>query len=105
MQQDKALRIGQKLNVTLSSGYNFTPTVVHVEEHGFGWEGALSVLFQGKHLFLLSEEGQGRTKLLQREEFGGWLFGPIMSYMGGMEKTTAAFVSFNEALKKRAESS
>jgi len=55
-------------------------------------------------MFLLSAEGENQTRLHQREEFGGWLFSPVIYLMGGMVQTKSGFENFNEALKKRAES-
>jgi hypothetical protein len=62
-----------------------TPTVVKNDADGFGWHGHLaniSGLFDGKHLFLLEDGGEGRTRLVQREEFAGFLFTPLMKWMG-----------------------
>ncbi len=82
-----------------------TPTIDHLDETGFGWQGHLaniSGLFDGKHLFLLSEEGKD-TRLVQREEFGGLLYAPLMNWLGMGDKTRKGFEAFNEAVKKRAE--
>ena len=102
---------GTSLSVNLQppggSAMTMTPNVVKNDAEGFGWQGHLaniSGLFDGKHLFLLAEEGAGLTRLVQREEFGGWLFTPLMKWMGMEAKTRAGFEQFNEALKKRAES-
>lgn len=81
------------------------PTIVHLNETGFGWQSHLagiSGLFDGKHLFLLSEE-EGGTKLEQKEEFGGILYAPVMNWMGVGEKTKKGFEEFNAAIKKKAE--
>jgi hypothetical protein len=108
---DTPLAIGQKLKVSLLlPGGNrdmvLTPTLVHLDDSGFGWQGHLANvngLFDGKHLFLLSEEGGGsQTKLTHREEFGGLLYTPLMSWLGMGAKTRAGFEAFNEALKTRA---
>ena len=80
-----------------------------VSDKGFGWQGHLagvSGIFDGKHLFLLSEqemEGKTGTKLVNREEFGGLLYTPLMRWLGMGEKTKKGFVAFNEPLKKKAE--
>lgn len=84
-----------------------TPKVVKNDAEGFGWHGHLANIngiFDGKHLFLLREEDGGATRLVQREEFGGFLFTPLMKWMGMETKTKAGFEQFNEAVKKRAES-
>jgi hypothetical protein len=84
-----------------------TPTIVHLDSNGYGWLGQLGFagLFNGKHLFLLSPEGSGRqhTRLVQREEFSGILFTPLMRWMGMDKKTIRGFEAFNEAVKARAE--
>lgn len=100
--------IGDTLSVTIAppggSAMTMTPTVVHLDDSGFGWQGHLaniSGLFDGKHLFLLEEEGE-QTRLVQREEFGGVLYTPLMSWLGMGTKTRKGFEAFNESLKKRA---
>lgn len=105
-----ALQIGDALSVTLNppsgSAMTLTPHVVHLDEAGFGWQGHLANvtgLFDGKHLFLLEEEGEGGTTLTHREEFGGVLYTPLMSWLGMGVKTRAGFEAFNEAVKRRAE--
>lgn len=106
--------IGDVLNVTLTppggSTMRLSPTIVHLDDKGFGWQGHLagvSGLFDGKHLFLLSEqemeEGKTGTKLVHREEFGGVLYTPLMGWLGMGEKTKKGFEAFDEALKKKAE--
>ncbi|CBQ73814.1 conserved hypothetical protein [Sporisorium reilianum SRZ2] len=105
-----ALSTGDALSVTLNppggSAMSMTPTVVHLDDHGFGWQGHLanvSGLFDGKHLFLLQSEGEAVTRLTHREEFGGVLYTPLMSWLGMGAKTKRGFEGFNEALKRRAE--
>lgn len=102
--------IGDSLSVTLSppggSPMVMTPTIVHLDEHGFGWQGHLANiwgLFDGKHLFLLSQEANGNTKLVQREEFGGLLYAPLMNWLGMGDKTRKGFEAFDQAVKNRAE--
>jgi hypothetical protein len=106
---DKPVAIGSKLRISLlppgGSAMDMAPNVVKLDDGGFGWHGHLANingLFDGKHLFLLSEEN-GQTKLIQREEFGGFLYAPIMNWLGNEAKTKAGFVEFNEAVKRRAE--
>jgi hypothetical protein len=101
--------IGSKLKISLlppgGSAMNLTPTVEKLDDSGFAWQGHLANikgLFDGKHLFLLSEEG-GQTKLVQREEFAGLLYAPLMNWLGNEAKTRAGFEAFNEAVKKKAE--
>lgn len=88
-----------------------TPHVVHLDDKGFGWQGHLANvtgLLDGKHLFLLEEEeeeegGEGGTIFRHREEFGGVLYTPLMSWLGMGSRTKDGFEVFGEALKKRAE--
>ncbi|TKY84489.1 hypothetical protein EX895_006390 [Sporisorium graminicola] len=105
-----ALALGDALTVTINppggSPMTMTPKVVHLDERGFGWQGHLaniSGLFDGKHLFLLEQEGDMATRLTHREEFGGVLYTPLMSWLGMGAKTKQGFEAFNEAVKRRAE--
>ncbi|KAJ9479927.1 hypothetical protein PHBOTO_003678 [Pseudozyma hubeiensis] len=104
---DDSIRV--TLNPPGGSPMNMTPKVVHLDDTGFGWQGHLaniSGLFDGKHLFLLSEEdvdGKKGTKLVQREEFGGVLYTPLMSWLGMGDKTRKGFEEFDASVKKRAE--
>jgi hypothetical protein len=102
--------VGSTLKVNLSppggSGMTMTPTVVLNDSTGFGWHGHLANIngiFDGKHLFLVSEEGAGKTRLVQREEFAGFLYAPLMNWLGMGAKTKAGFELYNEAVKRRAE--
>ena len=104
------VKVGDALTVTLNppggSTMTMTPTVVLLDDHAFGWQGHLAGitgLFDGKHLFLLKEQEQGSTLLVQREEFGGILYAPLMNWLGMGEKTKNGFELYNQAVKKRAE--
>lgn len=114
VEKKEAIEIGDKLNVTIhppsGSAMALIPTIVHKDEKGFGWQGHLaniSGLFDGKHLFLLeeqeTEEGKKETRLVHREEFGGVLYTPLMSWLGLGAKTRNGFEAFNIALKTKAE--
>lgn len=109
MDPSQSLALGSQLKISLlppgGSPMSMTPKVEKLDDDGFGWHGHLANIngiFDGKHLFLLSEEG-GQTKLRQREEFGGFLYAPLMNWLGMGAKTKAGFEAFNEAVKKRAE--
>jgi hypothetical protein len=83
------------------------PAIVHLDSNSYGWLGQLGLagLFDGKHLFLLSPEGSvgQHTRLVQREEFAGILFTPLMRCMGMDKKTIRGFEASNEAVTARAE--
>ena len=69
-------------------------------ERGFTWRGGLPGLFVGTHEFALTALPDGGTHLLQRETFRG-LLTPVVGVPRGW---VAGFSSFNEALRRRAES-
>lgn len=72
----------------------------------FRWVGSLPWIFTGEHFFRFeaSTKTPGGTTLKQGETFTGalsFLVGPTWSFG---KKTVDQFESFNESLKKRAES-
>jgi hypothetical protein len=102
------LAVGQKLCVEMSlpegNIYELKPQVTQVTENtelrwrgGFGFAG----LLQAEHFFLLSERGPTRTRVVQGQNFSGFLL-----RFAGNSLTLAArgAVYMNQALKKRAES-
>jgi hypothetical protein len=58
-------------------------------------------IFDGEHIFQIEPSGDGGSRFVQRERFGGVLV-PLFGAMLG--KTEQGFVAMNEALKQRAES-
>ena len=103
------LAIGQKL-VVMMDGASTKPIittlpVVHVDKNGFAWEGKLvsNLMFAGKHMFLLSDEGNGKTKLRHREEFSGILYLPLFVWSGWEAKSRVSFRAFNESIKAKVE--
>ena len=81
----------------------FRPTITKVEEgRGLEWLGKVLLpgVFDGRHLFHLETLGDGRTRLIQAEEFSGVLV-PLMGTT--LERTRAGFEAMNEALRMRAE--
>ena len=103
------LAIGQKLSVTMgeegTAGTTMTMDVAHVDENGFGWTGKLAsnYIFGGFHMFLLSDAGNGQTKLRHREEFSGVLYAPLFVWSGMEAKSKVNYAKFNESVKARAE--
>ena len=79
-------------------GMSFTPTVLEVDPGRLlRWKGKLLVagIFDGEHIFELLDLGNGRTRLVHSENFGGVLI-PLMGKV--LTETEAGFVDFNEAL-------
>jgi hypothetical protein len=98
--------VGKRLTNTLMSGGKtnvFKPVIKRFEaNHAFEWLGSLPLrLFTGRHYFLLEDLGQGQTKLIHGEKFGGLLRGIIMKKIG--EETLQNFLKMNRALKARVE--
>ena len=80
----------------------FRPTVTAaVPGERLEWLGHLGVrgLFDGRHEFLLTELDDGRTRLVQRETFGGLLVGFLLNE----QRIRSGFRAMNAALKARAE--
>ena len=80
----------------------FRPTVTAaVPGERLEWLGHLGVrgLFDGRHEFLLTELDDGRTRLVQRETFGGLLVGLLLNE----QRIRLGFRAMNAALKARAE--
>lgn len=92
-------------NVMKNSDKNrtFKPLVLTAEvNQKLEWIGRMPLgMFNGRHYFILEAAGNGQTRLIQGENFSGWLSGFIMKRIGA--ETKANFVAMNEALKKRAE--
>ncbi|KIW05730.1 uncharacterized protein PV09_03587 [Verruconis gallopava] len=106
---DAPLAVGQQLAVTMGEPggkpTTMTMTVSLAEENGFAWEGKLGafMIFGGKHMFLLSDEGNGQTKLRHREEFFGVLYAPLFVWSGLEAKSKVNYQTFNESVKAKAE--
>ena len=95
-----------KLKTTMRSGDKdrvFKPQIVEwVSGERFAWLGKLPLgMFSGRHHFVLENAGNGQTKLIHGEHFGGLLRGMILNKIG--EETEKSFVAMNRALKQRAE--
>ena len=99
---------GSRLEVDLQPpggrGITIRPTVKSAKpERELRWLGHLGVpgLFDGEHAFRLETLGDGRTRLVHEETFGGLLAPIVLNRIG--EQTRQGFVAMNEALKSRAE--
>lgn len=85
-------------------GMTFKPIVLAFEKNKqFRWKGKLLVkgLFDGEHIFELTDNGNGTTTLVQREVFTGILV-PLFAKMLD-NNTVAGFNLMNQALKERVE--
>ena len=102
-----SLEVGSTLSVRMAPAggraVTIRPVVTVVDEgRELRWLGRLLVrgVFDGEHRFQVSSLPDGRTQLVQSEQFSGVLVRPL----GRMLATTQqAFVSMNVALKARAE--
>jgi hypothetical protein len=102
------LRVGQKLDLEMSLPegriYELTPEVTQVTENAeLRWRGRflLPALLEAEHFFLLSERGPRSTRLVQGQNFSGFL----LRFAGNALTLSArGCVYMNTALKKRAES-
>jgi hypothetical protein len=99
---------GTRLEVELhppgGRGITIRPTVKAAKpERELRWLGHLGIpgLFDGEHAFRLEAIGDGRTRLVHEETFGGLLAPVVLNRVG--EQTRQGFVAMNEALKTRAE--
>ncbi|GME94433.1 unnamed protein product [[Candida] boidinii] len=104
----KTLVAGDKLRVRLepegASPMNFSPVVVENTSGVFSWKGTLlaDFVFRGTHKFeFVPVDGGKKTKLIQSEEFGGFL-NPVIDYFT-YDSTKKAFATFNESLKVKSE--
>ncbi|MEM6261980.1 MAG: SRPBCC domain-containing protein [Bacteroidota bacterium] len=98
--------VGERLTNTMVSNGKaqvFKPKILQFQQNDtFEWLGSLPLrLFTGRHYFILKDLGNGRTKLIHGEHFGGLLRGMIMKKIG--EETQQSFLKMNRALKQRAE--
>lgn len=105
---DGQVIVGEQLRVVArkadqSSGMSFTPTVLEVEPaRKLRWKGKLFVkgIFDGEHIFELTEIGDRRTRLTHSENFSGLLI-PLMGKL--LAETEEGFVAFNKALAVEVE--
>ncbi len=102
------LKVGEKVVVKMeqpgSGTMTFKPTITKViPNKEFRWQGKLLVsgLFDGEHIFEISDNKDGSSTLVHREVFKGILI-PLFKNM--LDKNTRqAFIMMNEQLKARCE--
>lgn len=81
----------------------FKPSVLNVEKNKeLRWLGKFLFkgLFDGEHYFILTDNNDGTTTLVQGEKFSGILVG-LFDKM--LDKTEQGFMLMNEALKQQIE--
>jgi hypothetical protein len=96
------LAVGERLDIRIAppggKPMRFRPTVTDLEpSHRLAWLGRLGIpgLFDGAHTFTLTELPDGRTQLVQSEEFSGVLVGISRKLL---TKTQAGFEAMHAAL-------
>jgi len=99
---------GEKLDVFIEppgrKGMSFQPTVKEVEVNKrLRWLGRVLLpgIFDGEHIFEITEVKEGSLKFVQRENFGGLLV-PLL-WRSIEEPTRNGFLAMNQALKLRVE--
>lgn len=88
------------------SKQKFKPKIVENSDTKFSWVGTLGsdYVFKGHHQFeFISVENGTKTKLIQSEEFSGFLSAPLLYFLKA--STLKGYENLNEDLKKKVESS
>lgn len=105
---DGTPQVGARLVVHLAGrggrGTTFRPTVlVATPGEELRWIGRLGPgrLFDGEHSFVLTTNADGTTRLTHAERFTGIL---VALFRGATAKSHGGFEAFNEALRRRVES-
>ena len=100
-----ALEVGERLRVRIApvgrKPMTFKPRVTVVEpERRLAWLGTMGIpgIFDGRHSFTLTPLGEGRTRLVQAEDFSGALI-PFTGKL--LRRTEAGFEAMNAALLAR----
>ena len=103
------LAVGQKLDIRIvppgGKPMSFRPTVTDLQPaHRLAWLGHLGFpgLFDGAHTFTLTPIANGRTQLVQTENFSGVL---VWISRGLLAKTAAGLEAMHDALSKRVSES
>jgi hypothetical protein len=98
------LAVGERLHVRIAppggKPMSFRPTVTDLQPpHRLAWLGHLGIpgLFDGAHTFTLTPLPDGRTRLVQSEQFSGALVGISR---GLLTKTQAGFEAMHTALAR-----
>jgi hypothetical protein len=99
------IKPGGKLHLKLSAEgtapYVFKPTITYWEENAtFGWLAITGIpgVFDGEHFFELKDIGNGKTRLINREEYRG-IVSQIIKRLPMMKQAPQGFKKMNEELK------
>ncbi|KAK4497816.1 hypothetical protein PRZ48_010470 [Zasmidium cellare] len=103
--QKETIEKGDKLKVVMP-GMTFNPTVLENNPSVFQWRGSLWGLLNGDHSFKFqpSETTPGGTTFVNEEKWHGPVLSLLRPIWAPSAEAPKGFVSFNEELKKRAES-
>ena len=85
--------------------YEFKPVVSHwVENKTFAWLAVTGMprVFDGEHFFELEDLGNGKTRVINREEYRGVL-SQLMKRLPMMEGAPQGFALMNDELKRYCE--
>jgi len=100
--------VGNKIAVRITppgaNGMTFKPNVLRFDKNReFRWLGHLFIpgLFDGEHIFELTDNGNGTITFVQREQFKG-VFIPFFRKMLDVN-TKQGFEAMNDKLKEKAE--
>ncbi|MCU0424090.1 MAG: SRPBCC domain-containing protein [Candidatus Kapabacteria bacterium] len=94
-------RLHLKLSAQGAEPYEFTPIVSYWEENKrFAWlaETGLPRIFDGEHFFELQDIGNGKTLVINREEYRG-ILSLVMKNLPMMKDAPAGFALMNTELK------
>jgi hypothetical protein len=97
------VKSGNQIAVTFEE-MNFKPKVLVYEPNKqFSWLGHLFIpgLFDGEHNFILTQNDDGSTTFMQKENFGGLLVRFFKGYLNS--KTKPGFIQMNQKLKEEVE--
>jgi hypothetical protein len=97
------VKSGNQIAVTFEE-MNFKPKVLVYEPNKqFSWLGHLFIpgLFDGEHIFTLTQNDDGSTTFMQKENFGGLLVRFFKGYLNS--KTKPGFIQMNQKLKEEVE--
>lgn len=97
------VKVGNTIKVN-AGGMNFKPTVLAFEPNKeLRWLGKLlfSGVFDGEHIFIIEDNGDGTVTFRQDENFNGFLVGPFANKLDN--DTKPGFEAMNQKLKELAE--
>ena len=102
------IKVGERIEVFLQlpegKGMTFRPKLLKVERNReLRWLGRLGIprLFDGEHIFIIEQLGEGRVRFVQREKFKGFLAPLFLAMI--KSSTLLGFEEMNKVLKERAE--